>query len=130
MVDKFQDSIQKDLSNKNREAVIKGRLLPSASAIIKLALASGIAGLANPVLGVITALGGLGAAAAGTKKEKQYILDEIDIQLKLVEKKQQLAESNNDMKSLEELMKIERKLKRERQRIMYRLKNYYPASVN
>lgn len=124
---KFNDNIQTNLSNKNREAVIKGRILPSASATIKIALASGVAAMFNPVLAVIGALGALGASAAGTKKEKQFILDEIEIQLKLVEKKIQLAESNNDMKSLEQLLKIEQKLKRERQRILYRLKHYHPV---
>lgn len=123
----FNDNIQTKLSNKNREAVIKGRILPSASTTVKIALASGVAAMFNPVLAVIGALGALGASAAGTKKEKQFILDEIEIQLKLVEKKIQLAESNNDMKSLEQLLKIEQKLKRERQRILYRLKHYHPV---
>lgn len=123
----FNDNIQTKLSNKNREAVIKGRILPSASTTLKIALASGVAALFNPALAVIGALGALGASAAGTKKEKQFILDEIDIQLKLVEKKIQLAENNNDMKALEQLLKIEQKLKREKQRILYRLKHYHPV---
>ena len=126
----FNDNLQTKLSNKNREAVIKGRILPSASTTIKIALASGVTAMFNPVLAVIGALGALGASAAGTRKEKQFILDEIDIQLKLVEKKIQLAESNNDMKSLEQLLKIEQKLKREKQRILYRLKHYHPVVSN
>ena len=123
----FNDNLQTKLSNKNREAVIKGRILPSASTTIKIALASGVAAMFNPVFAVIGALGALGASAAGTKKEKQFILDEIEIQLKLVEKKIQLAENNNDMKALEQLLKTEQKLKRERQRILYRLKHYHPV---
>ena len=123
----FNDNLQTKLSNKNREAVIKGRILPSASTTIKIALASGVAAMFNPVFAVIGALGALGASAAGTKKEKQFILDEIEIQLKLVEKKIQLAESNNDMKALEQLLKTEQKLKREKQRILYRLKHYHPV---
>ena len=123
----FNDNLQTKLSNKNREAVIKGRILPSASTTLKIALASGVAAMFNPVLAVIGALGALGASAAGTKKEKQFILDEIEIQLKLVEKKIQLAESNNDMKALEQLLKTEQKLKREKQRIIYRLKHYHPV---
>lgn len=129
-LDRFNDNIQRELSNKNREAVIKGRVLPSASSVIKIALATGIAAMINPAVAVVAALGGLAASKAGTKKEKQFILDEIEIQLKLVEKKIQLAESNNDMKSLEQLLKLEQKLKRERQRIIYRLKHYYPVTAN
>lgn len=126
----FNDKIQKELSNKNREAVIKGRILPSASSVIKIALATGAAYMINPALAVVSAIGGIAASKAGTRREKQFILDEIDIQLKLVEKKIQLAENNNDMKSLEQLLKLEQKLKREKQRIIYRLKHYYPVTSN
>lgn len=129
-LDKFNDNIQRELSNKNREAVIKGRVLPSASSVIKIALATGVAAMINPAIAVVAAIGGIAASKAGTKKEKQFILDEIEIQLKLVEKKIQLAESNNDMKALEQLLKLEQKLKRERQRIIYRLKHYYPVTAN
>ena len=129
-LDKFNDNIQRELSNKNREAVIKGRILPSASSVIKIALATGVTAMINPAIAVVAAIGGIAASKAGTKKEKQFILDEIEIQLKLVEKKIQLAESNNDMKALEQLLKLEQKLKRERQRIIYRLKHYYPVAVN
>ena len=126
----FNDKIQKELSNKNREAVIKGSILPSASTVIKIALATGVAAMINPAIAVVSAIGGIAASRAGTKREKQFILDEIDIQLKLVEKKIQLAESNNDMKALEQLLKLEQKLKREKQRILYRLKHYYPVTSN
>ena len=129
-LDKFNDNIQRELSNKNREAVIKGRILPSASSVIKIALATGVTAMINPAIAVVAAIGGIAASKAGTKKEKQFILDEIEIQLKLVEKKIQLAESNNDMKALEQLLKLEQKLKRERQRIIYRLKHYYPVTAN
>lgn len=124
-VDRMYRKMQLELTNKNREAVIKGTILPSLSSILKLAMTSGAAYLINPALSVITFVGGLAISKQATKKEKQYILDEIDIQLKVVEKKIQLAESNSDMKSLEQLMKIEKQLKRERQRIMYNKKNYY-----
>lgn len=124
-LDRMRDKIEKDLSNKNREAVIKGRVLPSFSSIMKIVFTSGAASfLINPAMGAITALTGLALSKSATKKEKQFILDEIDIQLKMVEKKQQLAESNNDMKSLEQLLKIEQKLKREKKRILYNLKRY------
>ena len=122
----MMEKIQKNLTNKNREAVIKGSILPSASAVIKLALASGSASLVNPALGVITLLGGLGAAKIGTAKEKQYILDEIEIELKIVDKKIQLAERNDDTKALEQLYRIEKQLQREKTRIKFNKKDFRP----
>ena len=121
------EKIQKNLTNKNREAVIKGSILPSASAALKLALASGAAALVNPVLSIIVLLGGLGCAKIGTAKEKQYILDEIEIELKLVDKKIQLAERNDDTKALEQLYRIEKQLKREKTRIKYNQKSFRPV---
>lgn len=127
-LERFQDKVQMSLAGKNREAVIKGSILPSASNTIKIAVAAGAAWAVAPALAVIGVLGGIAASKFAKSKERQFILDEIDIQLKIVDKKIQLAESNNDMKSMEELLKIQKKLTRERQRIHYHLKAYYPAS--
>ena len=125
-VDNFYDKAQRELSNKNREQVIKGNILPSFSTIIKMAIGSAGLGIINPALGAISFVGGLAVSKKGTKKEKQYILDEIEVQLELVEKKISYAESNNDMKALENLLKIKQRLQREKQRIIYngRARNY------
>lgn len=125
-VDNFYDKAQRELSNKNREQVIKGNILPSFSTIIKMAIGSAGLGMINPALGAISFVGGLAVSKKGTKKEKQYILDEIEVQLELVEKKISYAESNNDMKALENLLKIKQRLQREKQRIIYngRARNY------
>lgn len=118
--DRFVYTIEKNMSNKNREAVIKGSVIPSFSALMKLALTAGIASFISPLLSAITVLGGLAASKKATANERKYILDEIEIQLKVVEKKLQLAESNNDMKSYEQLLKIQRQLESEKNRIIYR----------
>ena len=125
-VDNFYDKAQRQLSNKNREQVIKGNILPSFSTIIKMAIGSAGLGIINPALGAISFVGGLAVSKKGTKKEKQYILDEIEVQLELVEKKISYAESNNDMKALENLLKIKQRLQREKQRIIYngKARNY------
>lgn len=130
MVDKLIDQGQKAMTSKNREAVIKGSILPSLSSMLKLILGSGIVGLIDPFLGGVTMVVGLGLSKYGTAKERQFILDEIDIQLKMVEKKMQLAEQNNDMDAMEELLKTEKKLQRERQRIYYKLRPNRMAPSN
>ena len=61
-------------------------------------------------------------------KERKYILDEIEIELKLVDKKIQLAERNDDTKALEQLYRIEKQLKRERTRIKYNQKSFRPVN--
>ena len=126
--DSFIYQIEKNMSNKNREAVIKGSVIPSFSALIKLALAAGTAAFISPVLSAITVLGGFAASKRATNNERKYILDEIDIQLKVVKKKLDLAENNNDMKAYEELLKIERQLESEKNRILYKRKRSVVAT--
>lgn len=126
--DRMRDELNTKTTNQNREAVIKGTILPSLSALIKMVLGSYLVGVAvTPLLGVIGFVAGIALSKKATDKERENILGEIDIQLELVEKKISLAENNNDMKSLEQLLRIQRKLKQEKQRIIYHgsAKNYY-----
>lgn len=119
-VDRFYEKSQNALTNKNREAVIKGQIIPSFSALLKLAMGSALVGSINPALSIIAFVGGLAISKRATSKERQYILNEIEIQLKVIDKKIQLAESNNDMKSLEKLLKMQQQLRQEKQRIVYK----------
>jgi len=116
-------------TNKNREAIIKGQVIPPASRIIKLAIAGGAAWYINPALAVIGALGMLAISKGASKRERQMLSDELDIELSMCEKRIQMAESNNDMKALNELLKIQKKLQREKQRLTYRMKVYYRDNV-
>jgi hypothetical protein len=116
-------------TNKNREAIIKGKVIPPASRIIKLAIAGGAAWYVNPALAVIGALGMLAISKGASKRERQMLSDELDIELSMCEKRIQMAESNNDMKALNELLKIQKKLQREKQRLTYRMKVYYRDNV-
>lgn len=123
--------IERALSNDNREAVIKGSILPSASKVVKLGITSAgmigagaIAG--NPAMGaisaVITVLGYIGVSSKFRAKERQMVIDEIEIELKMCEKYISLAEQKNDMKALKELLQIQRNLTRQLQRVKYKMK--------
>ena len=120
-IDKLQDNIDKERTEKNREAIIKGRVCPQASALLKLILGSGaLSLLINPALGLITFLSGIALSKKSTEKERQYIMDEIEVELKMVEKEMSLAESNNDLKAVRKLLILQKKLRREKQRILYK----------
>ena len=126
--DRFVYQVEKNLSNKNREAVIKGSLIPSFSAMLKLAMAAATVSFISPALAGITVMGGIAASKNATRKERKYILDEIDIQLNIVEKKLQLAENNNDMKAYEQLLRLKRQLESEKNRIIYKRKRSIVAT--
>ena len=115
-------AMEKSLTTDNREAVIKGSVLPSASKTIKLAITTAGLALINPALAVIGALGYMAVSKRYKAKERQMIIDEIEIEMKMCEKYIEIAESKNDMVALKKLLTIQRELERQRQRIKYNMK--------
>lgn len=140
----FTKSIETSLTNDNREAVIKGSILPSASKVIKIALSlaamgGAVGAIAGASVGIATAVIGLiGYLACSAKfkaKERQMVIDEIEIELKICQKYIDIAEQKNDMKALRELLSIQRNLERQHQRIKYKMKvdfgqKYYDAKAD
>ena len=119
----FRKGVERALTNDNRESIIRGTILPSASKIIKLCLVNaGLIALHQPLLAIITTLGYIGVSAKFKAKERQMIIDEIDIELEMCEKYINIAEQKNDMKALRQLLSTKKELERQRQRIKYKMK--------
>lgn len=123
LMDKYVKKAESSVTLKSKEAVIKGQLLPSASKIIKLALVGTATFAINPAIAVIGSLGAIGISKSATRKERQIILDELEVHLKIVDRKINQAESDGDNKQLEELYRLQTKLTNERNRIRYRMKS-------
>ena len=116
--DRLARACKDALVSDRREAIIKGSVIPSFSKSCKLAVGlAGIAKFASPAAALVTAIGGLAASKSLTKKERALLLDEIDVELEMIEKEIQLAESKNQLKKLRKLMLIKKDLQREYQRI-------------
>lgn len=115
-------SVEKALTVENREAVIRGDVLPSASKVIKLAITTGIAFLIHPALAVIMVLGRFAINSKLRAKERQMVLDELDVELTMVDKYIQQAEDKKDMKRLRELYMIKKKLQAQDARLRYKIK--------
>ena len=64
----------------------------------------------------------LGVSSKLKAKERQMIIDEIEIELKMCEKYLEIAERKNDMKATRQLLMIQRDLQRQLQRIKYKMK--------
>lgn len=118
----LKKSIENTLKSDRREGIIKGSVIPSFSKCIKLAIAGGAAYLISPTLAAIGAIGGLATSVALNRKERKALLDEIDIELKVVEKELDLAEKDDNMKKYKQLLRYQKALRRESQRIRYKLK--------
>lgn len=125
----FMKNVENQLTNENRKSVVEGSILPSASKVIKLAIVNaGLVMLGQPIIAIIGTLGYLGVSARFKDKERQSIIDEIEIELKMCQKYIDLAESKNDMKALKQLLTIQRELERQRQRLKYKMKVVYKRS--
>ena len=103
----------------NREQIIKGTFLPSASKCIHIALASGATFLFSPVAAVIGLIGFIGTSRKINKKERTLIIDDIDIEIKMCDKYMKIAEDKEDLTAVREIMKTKRDLERQRARILY-----------
>lgn len=115
-------SAKKAMISDSRENIIKGSFLPSASKCIHIAIASGAAYLVNPVLAVIGLLGFIGCSKSVNEKERNLILDDIDIEISMCDKYMKLAEDKDDLAAVREIMKTKRDLERQRARILYNKK--------
>ena len=121
--------LEEALRNDNREAIIKGRILPSASKTIKIALATGAAWAVSPAVAVIGALGAFACSSKLKAKERQLVLDDIEIELKMCERYLKMAEDKEDMEAIRQIETTQRNLERQRQRIKYKMNVVYNQKV-
>ena len=116
-------SLKDGLVSDRREAIIKGSVIPSFSKCIKIGAAlAGIAKFGHPELAAIAALGGFIASKKLTKKERLLLLDEIDIELDVLDKEINNAESRGQMKKYRALMQQKKSLQRQQKRIQYNIR--------
>lgn len=117
------NSIEKSLTSDRREAIIKGSIIPSFSKCCKSAIAlAGVGIFAGPEVAAIGALGMLGASKHLNHRERQLLMDEIETELRVVEKQIDIAQNDGDMNQYRFLLNYQKKLAREAQRIRYGLK--------
>lgn len=128
-VNNVSKGLETAMMNDNREAVIKGRILPSASKCIKLACVAGVTWAINPAIAVIGAVGAFACSKNLKAKERQLVLDDIEIELKMCERYIKQAEDENDLKKVRQLEMIQRNLQRQQQRIKYNMHVVYRQHV-
>lgn len=128
-VNNVSKGMETALMNDNREAVIKGRILPSASKCIKIACVLGVTWAINPAIAIIGAIGAFACSKKLQAKERQLIVDDIDIELKMCDRYLKQAEEEGDLKKVRQLEIIQRNLQRQQQRIKYKMHVVYKQNV-
>lgn len=133
-LENFGRGITDVYKTENREAIIRGNVLPPASRIIKMAIITGLAFLVHPALAVISVLGHVAMAKETRAKERSIILDELDVELNMCNRYIKQAEDKNDLKAVRQCLMIKKKLEAQRNRLRYKMEVEYkddvPASAN
>lgn len=116
--------VEKALTSDRREAIIKGSIIPSFSKCIKTAIVAGTAFVIAPTAAAIGVIGALAVSKHCTEKERRLLMDEIDIELKVVERELSNLDSHDSKSSQKyrSLLTYQQKLQREKQRIKYNMK--------
>ena len=106
-----------------REEIITGEVNHSLSKIIKIGIALAGAGIAahTAVIPVIGAIALFAKSKHASTKEKKLILDEIDVELKVIDREINRAEASGSTKKYRQLLTIQRNMMRKRQEIYYSL---------
>lgn len=131
----FKKSIERAFTNDNRESVIKGSVLPSFSKVIKMCIINaGLIAIGQPVIAIIGTLGYFAVNGKFKARERQMVIDEIEIELDMCERYIQIAEQKNDMQALRQLLTTKKELERQRQRIKYKMRvefgqKYYDSAA-
>lgn len=128
-IDHFTDAAKRTMVNNNREAIIRGKLLPSASKCIKAAIVTGAAWLVNPAIAIVGVLGSIAMSKKLQKKERQLILDDIEIEIDMCNRYLKLAEDKDDMKAIRNIMQTKRSLERQQQRLKYNMQVEFKEKV-
>ena len=121
----MKKSIDNALTSNRREAIIKGSVIPSFSRIIKFAIAGGVAFAINPGIAAVGAIGAFARSKHLTRKERKLMIDEIDVELQVVEKEIENADRDGNIDKYRKLLMLKKKLRRERQKLLYNMKVYY-----
>ena len=128
-INTFISGVQRASRNENREAIIKGSILPSASKIVKSAILDAGVALINPAIAIILALGQFAISKKSKAKERQFVLDEIDIEIEMCKRYLRQAEDQNDLEAQKKILRIQRNLERQKQRIQYKMKIYWNQDI-
>ena len=115
-------SIEKSLTAENREAVIRGEILPSMSKCVKLAILTGGAFLISPAIAIVALVVRYVISKRIQSKERQLVLNELDVELNMVDRYIRQAEEKNDLKRVKELLLTKKKLQSQYARLRYNLK--------
>lgn len=120
-VDHIQQGMSRALSNGNREAVIKGSIIPSASKLLKTIGVVGATWAISPFIAVIGAIGAFAVSKKLQAKERQLILDELETESVMVDRYIRMAEERNDDTALRGYLQAKRKIEREKSRLKYHM---------
>lgn len=128
---KFTSTLEDD-DNERRTAILQGKTMPAFSKCIQTGVALIAAGVAtgNVLIPIIGAVGVLGCNKALNDKQRKQLMDEILIEMKVIEKEIDLAEKEDDTARYRQLLRVQRKMQHEYERLKFKRKSFKIAPVS
>ena len=120
-LERLKSSMENALTQENREAVIRGSIVPPASRCIKLGITACATWMINPIITIIALLGTFALSSNIQNKERQIVLDELDVEITMCNKYIKMAEDKEEMDKLRKLLMIKKKLEAQRNRLKYKM---------
>lgn len=109
----------------HREELIRGQVCPSLSKIVKIGISLAILGVASGgvIIPAIAAVTGMAISKNANDKERKFIIDEYDIELKIVDRELKRIEDSgkSSPKKYRQLLAYQKNLQRGKQQIIYHL---------
>lgn len=118
-VNKAKSTYRNDI----REEIVEDKTRVKLFRIVRKGIGIGVATAVNPALGAITALVTYALNKKVKEKERRRILHELNEELEIVNEKIEDARGDSDKEKKYQLMRIRNQLKRDINRIQYRIKS-------
>ena len=118
-VNKAKDTYRNDI----REEIVEDKTRVKLFRIVRKGIGIGVAVAVNPALGAITALVTYALSKKVKEKERRRILHELNEELEIVNEKIEDARGDSDKEKKYQLMRIRNQLKRDINRIQFRIKS-------
>ena len=119
MAETFDHFNEKEAKAEARLQVVKGRMLPSASSCLKTILQAGALFIINPWFGLVLIIVKYVTSKNATKEERQAVVDELEVEIEMIDRRIQDAVDEKDYKQERKLRVLKKKMLTQYSKLSY-----------
>ena len=119
LAETFDHFNEKEAKAEARLQVVKGKMLPSASSCLKTLLQAGALFIINPWFGLILIIVKYVTSKNATKEERQAVVDELEVEIEMIDRRIQDAVDDKDYKQERKLRVLKKKMLTQYSKLSY-----------